>query len=95
MLLYDDAEGRHQATPMGQHIVARYELEINIPATSLDRVAATDWASYDSTASDAILTELVRPNRLDDSYNAIPQEFRLETEVSAGFTIQADAAQPA
>ena len=94
-MLYDDVEGRHQQTPMEQHIVANYELEINIPAASLDRVAATDWASYDSTESDAILAASHQPHRLEGANNAIPEEFRLATDVSAGFTIQADAAQPA
>ncbi len=92
LLFYDGADGTKQETEMGTHISTKYELEINIPADALDRVAATDWASYDSTASDAILTASYQPHRLEGSYNAIPEEFRLEADVSAGFTIQADAA---
>ena len=91
MLFYDGADGKKQETAMGTHISAKYELEINISADALDRVAATDWASYDGTESDAILAATYQPHRLEEGYNAIPEEFRLEADVSAGFTIQADA----
>ena len=91
MLLYDGTDGKKHETEMGTHISTKYELEINISADALDRVAATDWASYDSTESDAILTASYQPSRLEGGYNAIPEEFRLDAEVSAGFTIQADA----
>ena len=92
MLFYDGADGTRQETEIGTRISTKYELEINIPADSLDRVAATDWASYDSTESDAILVASYQPHRLEGSYNAIPEEFRLEAEVSAGFTIRVDDA---
>ena len=92
MLLYDGTDGTKHETEIGTHISTKYELEINIPADALDRVAATDWASYDSSASDAILAASYQPHRLEGGYNAIPEEFRLEADVSAGFTIQADAA---
>jgi len=92
MLFYDGADGKKQETEMGTHISTKYELEINISADALEHVAATDWASYDSTESDAILTASYQPHRLEGSYNAIPEEFRLAADVSAGFTIQADAA---
>ena len=37
------------------------------------------------------LAATYQPHRLEEGYNAIPEEFRLEADVSAGFTIQADA----
>ena len=52
------------------------------------RVAATDWSSYDSTAIDPLLHD----NRMSDGYAALPEDLRLDAEVSAGFTIRVDDA---
>ena len=94
-LLYQDAKGQMQQTPMGQKIVCNYEYETHISQTAFNQVAQTDWSQYDPTASDAIIGEREHPNRLADSLNAIPPTFRLEMDVTAGFSIQADAAPSA
>lgn len=88
VMLYDDAEGRQQRTTPGQHVVGKYELEINISPDAMARVAATDWSSYDSTAIDPLLHD----NRMSEGYAALPEDLRLDAEVSAGFTIQVDDA---
>ena len=88
VMLYDDAEGRQQRTTPGQHVVAKYELEIDISPDAMARVAATDWSNYDSTAIDPHL----QVNRMSDGYAALPEDLRLDAEVSAGFTIQVDDA---
>ena len=88
---YEVTEGKQQVTPMGQHISAKYELQIDISADAMEKVSTTDWASYDGTASDAIMEAVNSPNRLERSYNAIPEGFRLDADVTAGFTIQVDA----
>ena len=88
VMLYDDAEGRQQRTTPGQHVVAKYELEIDITPDAMARVAATDWSSYDSTAIDPLLHD----NRMSDGYAALPEDLRLDAEVSAGFTIRVDDA---
>jgi hypothetical protein len=41
------------------------------------------------------LAEREHPNRLADSLNAIPPNFRLEMDLTAGFSILADAAPSA
>ncbi len=91
MITYLDTDGKQQDTKPGMHIDAKYELEINISADSMEKVSATDWASFDGTESDEIMMAVNSPNRLERSYNAIPEEFRLDVDVSAGFTIQVDA----
>lgn len=92
LMLYEDAHGQMQQTPVGQKIVCNYEFEAHVPSASLNQVAQTDWSQYDPSASDAVLAERDHPNRLADSLNAIPQAYRLDMDVTAGFSIQADAA---
>ena len=94
-LIYDDERGRPQQTPMGQEIVSSFEMEMHISPASLNQVSQTDWSQHDSSASDAILQEKDHPNRLADSLNAIPANFRLGVDVSAGFTILANSAPQA
>ena len=89
-MIYEDADGGTHNTKPELQIVGRYELEINISAESLEKVVATDWASYDGTESDDIMMAVSAPNRLERSYNAIPEGFRLDADVSAGFTLQVD-----
>ncbi|MBR4172545.1 MAG: hypothetical protein IKR48_12920 [Kiritimatiellae bacterium] len=91
-MMYDDENGVQQQTEMGQKIVCKYEMEMHISQASLNQMSLTDWATYDPTVSDGILNELDHPNRLADSYNAIPPNFRLDVDVTAGFIIHADAA---
>ena len=56
-----------------------------------DKVAATDWSRFDSTDSMAILYDHDHPDKLADYYDAIPETFRLDMDVSAGFIIQTEA----
>ena len=88
-LMYEDEHGSPQQTE-NQTIVATYEMEMHISPAALDQVANTDWSQFDGAASEAVLHDADHPDRLSDSYNAIPPEFRLDLEVSAGFAIQAD-----
>ena len=94
-LLYQGANGQMQQTPMGQKIVCNYEYETHISQAAFNQVAQTDWSQFDSSACDAILAEREHPNRLADSLNAIPPNFRLEMDLTAGFSILADAAPSA
>ena len=75
-------------TPTNQEAYFEGEMEIRISAASLNHIGATDWTGYDRTASDAILSQ-PGPNMLSAAYNAIPQNFRLDVEVDAGFHIHA------
>ena len=86
-LMYEDDKGDIHQTQMGRRINCGYEMEMRISTESLDQVSRTDWSQYDPGPSDAIVSESVHPNRLGDSYNAIPQNYRLGVEVTAGFSI--------
>ena len=85
--MYEDDKGDIHQTQMGRRINCGYEMEMRISTESLDQVSRTDWSQYDPGPSDAIVSESVHPNRLGDSYNAIPQNYRLGVEVTAGFSI--------
>ncbi|MBQ6339876.1 MAG: hypothetical protein IJI36_12105 [Kiritimatiellae bacterium] len=94
---YTDEKGEPQMleAPEKKTITSTYEMEIRISAASLDKVAAEDWSQYDETASKAILGEPgAHEDVLADHYAAIPQNFRLDCEVSAGFAIRVGARAP-
>ena len=91
ILSFNDDKGTPMMIQMPEKkaIDCSYELEIHISPASLDKVAAEDWSQYDGTASDDILHHPEdHENMLADHYDAIPQNFRPDFEVSAGFSIK-------
>lgn len=90
-LMYENLKGDIVMMPENLKILCKYEMEIDLTPTSLDKVAATDWSRFDATDSLAILHDHGHPDKLADHYNAIPHEFRLDMDVSAGFIIQTEA----
>lgn len=90
-LMYENIKGETVMMPENLKILRKYEMEIDLTPASLDKVAATDWSRFDATDSMAILYDHDHPDKLADYYNAIPETFRLDMDVSAGFIIQTEA----
>ena len=91
VLMYDDERGGSQTLMMqdGKRVYCSYEMEIRIPAASLDKIAATDWSQYDNKTSDAILHKpQEHADFLAAHYKSIPEKFRLDCEVAADFSVE-------
>ena len=68
-----------------------YDFKVTIDAESLDKFVDADWESYDKEAIDAIEDDTTRPYNVKAAADALPEDKRLNLDMSISFAINVDS----